>query len=190
MRHDFDSSTGIVHFYCDHRDANKRTLQNFLASGIVQLLRQELALEEEAATVFRRYYDRQEKAKPISLSDQLVLFTTMIESFPVIIIVIDALDECKDVEEFVHQGLEHIINVKGGLTVRILCTGRNDYSLERTIGELASYGIALEQHVTEDIEAYVADQVEYRSKARKLKVRSAELKDQIVHELSHHSGGM
>lgn len=140
--------------------------------------------------MFRRYCDRSGKPKPISLDDQLALFVTMIENFSVVTIIIDALDECKDVEEFTHQGLEHIINAKGGITVRVLCTGRNNYSLERTIGVLALYRIALEQNVTSDIEAYVADQVEYRSKARKLKIRSAELKDQIVHELSHHSGGM
>lgn len=179
-----------MHFYFDHRDANKRSLQNFLASGIIQLLRQEPALEGEAAATFRSYCDRPGKPRAISLNDQLALFITMIQKFSVVSIIIDALDECKDVEEFIHQGLEHIINEKSGIIVRILCTGRNNYSLERTIGVLASYRIALEQNVTSDIEAYVADQVEYRSKARKLKVRSAELKDQIVHELSHHSGGM
>ena len=42
--------------------------------------------------------------------------------FSVVTIVIDALDECKDIDEFVHQGLDHIINVQG-VTVRILCIG-------------------------------------------------------------------
>lgn len=147
-------------------------------------------LEGEAVAMFRKYCNRRGKPNPISLNDQLALFTTMIQKFSLVNIIIDALDESKAIEEFVHQGLEHIINVEGGVTVRILCTGRNNYSLERTVGVLASYRIALEQNVTGDIEAYVAYQVEYRSKARKLKVRSVELKDQIVHELSHHSGGM
>lgn len=137
----------------------------------------------------QRYCNRSGKPKPISLNDQIALFITIIQKFSAVIIVIDALDECKDTEEFIHHGLEKIINVKG-VVIRILCTGRNDYLLERTVGVLASYRVALENNVTSDIEAYVADQVEYRSKARKLKVRSAELKDQIVHELSHHSGGM
>lgn len=147
-------------------------------------------LEGDADTMFRRCCNRPGKPNPISLNDQLALFSKMIQKLSLVNIIIDALDECKDTEEFVHQGLEHIINVGGGVTVRILCTGRNNYSLERTIGVLASYRIALEQNVTSDIEAYVAYQVEYRSKARKFKVRSAELKDQVVHELSHHSGGM
>ncbi|KAK7713444.1 hypothetical protein SLS64_004694 [Diaporthe eres] len=159
------------------------------ASGTVQLLRQKPTLEREAASVFQRYCDRSGKSKSISLNDQIALFITMIQNFSAVTITIDALDECKDTEEFVHQGLEQIINSKG-VTIRILCTGRNDYLLERTIGVLASYRVALENNVTSDIEAYVADQVEYRPKARKLKVRSAGLKDQIVHELSHHSGGM
>lgn len=147
-------------------------------------------LEGEAAAMFRRYCNRPGKPSPISLNDQLALFISMIQNFSLVNIIIDALDESKDTEEFVHKGLEPIINVEGGATVRILCTGRNNYSLERTIGVLASHRIALEQNVTSDIEAYVAYQVEYRSKARKLKVRSVELKDQVVHELSHHSGGM
>lgn len=139
--------------------------------------------------MFQRYCNRSGKPKPISLNDQITLFITMIQNFSAVTITIDALDECKDTEEFIHHGLEKIINVKG-VVIRILCTGRNDYLLERTIGVMASYRVALENNVTRDIETFVADQVEYRSKTRKLKVRSAELKDQIVHELSYHSGGM
>lgn len=156
----------------------------------MQLLSQRPALGSEAASIFRKYRSRAEKPKPISSNDQLSLFINIIQNFSTVIIVIDALDECGDVEEFVYQGLEHILISVKDVTVRILCTGRNNYALERTIGVLASYRIALEHNVTGDIQAYVADQVEYRSKARKLKIRSAELKDQIVHELSHHSGGM
>ncbi|KAL1882218.1 hypothetical protein Daus18300_000704 [Diaporthe australafricana] len=185
----FDSSIGMVYFYFDHRDANKRALQQFLASSILQLLSQKSALEGEAASVFRRQSNRAGKLKPISLSDQLALMITMIQYFSAITIVIDALDECKDIEEFIHQGLEHIFAVKD-VTIRILTTGRNNYSLERTIAVLASYRIALEHNVASDIEEYVADEVDIRCKTRKLKVRSAELKNQIVHELSHHSGGM
>jgi hypothetical protein len=79
----------------------------------------------------------------------------MIQTFSVVTTVIDALDECKDIDEFVNQGLDHIINVRG-VTVRILCTGRSNYSLERTIGVMASYRVALEHNVTSDIHAYVA----------------------------------
>lgn len=139
--------------------------------------------------MFRIKGSRAGKLKPISLRDQLALMITMIQYFSAITIVIDALDECKDIEEFIHRGLEHIINVKD-VTIRILSTGRNNYLLERTIGVLASYRIALEHNAASDIEEYVADEVDIRSKTRKLKVRSAELKDQIVNELSHHSGGI
>ncbi|KAJ0108932.1 nkyrin repeat protein [Diaporthe amygdali] len=189
LGHGLDPSIGMVYFYFDHRDANKRTLQHFLASTTLQLLSRKPALESEVVGEFQRQCNQAEKPKPISLDEQLRLFITMTQSFDVVTVVIDALDECKDIEEFTHQGLEHIISVKD-VTVRVLTTGRNNYLLERTIGMLASYRITLEDEVVSDIEAYVTDQVEYRSKARKLKVRSTELKDQIVHELSHHSRGM
>lgn len=125
----------------------------------------------------------------MTLGDHLNLLSSMIHHFTVVYIAIDALDECKDVDEFVHQGLESIVNTED-VTIRLLCTGRNTKSLERTVGRLAAYRVALEQHITNDIETYVTDQVKSRVKARKLKVRFKALKDQIVYTLSHCAGGM
>lgn len=107
------------------------------------------------------------------------------QNISVATIVVEALDASKGIEEFIHQGLEHIDNMKG-VTV---CTGRNNCSLGKTNGVLAPCRTTLEKNITRDIEAYVAVQVEYRSRALKLQVRSAELKDHVEHELSHHLWG-
>lgn len=99
----------------------------------------------------------------------------MMQNLSVAIIVVEALDACKGIDEFIHQGLQHVDNVKG-VTVCTLCTGRNNCSLGKPIGTLVPCRIALEQNIKRDIEANVAVQVEHRFKARKLQVRSAELK--------------
>lgn len=169
-----------------HFCANQRALQSFLASGVIQPLEKcRCRSSHHVPDILRST----RKTKPISLNDQLVLFVQMMQNLSVATIVVEAQDACKDIKEFLHQGLEHIDNVKC-VTVCTLCTGRNNCSLGKSIRALVPCRVALEQNITRDIKAYVAVQAEYRFKARRLQVRSAGLKDQVSeHELSHPSWG-
>jgi len=154
--------------------------------GILQLLNQHPDHEHELASIFRKYGSDAKNA--ISLDDQLALFATLAQKFLLVTIVIDALDECIELDEFV-RGLEHLIAVTN-TTIRMLITGRNDYSLEKSVGALATYRIALEQNIESDINAFVTDEVNSRIEARKLKIRSHDLKELVIHSLSHYADGM
>jgi hypothetical protein len=154
--------------------------------GILQLLDQHPDHEHELASIFRKYGSVVKNA--ISLADQLALFATLAQKFLLVTIVIDALDECIELDEFV-RGLEHLIAVTN-TTIRMLITGRNDYSLEKSVGALATYRIALEQNIESDINAFVTDEVNSRIEARKLKIRSHDLKELVIHSLSHYADGM
>jgi hypothetical protein len=154
--------------------------------GILQLLNQHPDHEDEVACLFRKYGKYPKRA--MSLDDQLALFATLAQKFLLVTIVIDALDECKELDEFV-RGLKHFIAVTN-VTIRMLITGRNDYSLEKSVGALATYRIALEQNIKNDINAFVADEVNSRIEARKLKIRSHQLKELVIYSLSYHAHGM
>jgi hypothetical protein len=154
--------------------------------GILQLLNQHPDHEDEVVSLFRNYGSSLKRA--ITLDDQLALFATLTQKFVLVTIVIDALDECKELDEFV-RGLQHFIAVTN-VTIHMLITGRNDYSLEKSVGALATYRIALEQNIKSDINAFVTDEVNSRIKARKLKIRSHHLKELVIHILSLHAHGM
>ncbi|MCJ1430953.1 hypothetical protein MMC27_000303 [Xylographa pallens] len=153
---------------------------------MLQLLDQYPDPENEITSIFRKHGSVGKNA--ISLKDQIALFTTLAQNFRQVTIVIDALDECKKLDEFV-GGLKHLMAITS-LTIRMLTTGRNDYSLENSIGALATHRIALEQNVQNDINAFVTHEVNSRIEARKLKIRSRDLKELVIHSLSHHANGM
>ncbi|MCJ1377478.1 hypothetical protein MMC17_000573 [Xylographa soralifera] len=167
-------------------DSNKRTLQHFLAVGILQLLDQYPGYENETASMFRKYGNDAKNA--ISLDDQLTLFATLAQKFLLVTMVVDALDECKELDKFV-DGLKHLMAITK-LTIRMLTTGRSDYSLEKSVGALATHRIALEQNIKNDINAFVTDEVNSRIVSRKLKIRSHDLKELVIHSLSQHANGM
>lgn len=154
--------------------------------GTLQLLDQRSDYEEEAANLFQKYDN--DKRNQISVADQLALFITLAHSFTVVTVVIDALDECKKLDDFV-QGLEHLIR-HADVTIHMLITGRNEYSLEASVGALATYHISLEQNIGNDIDAFIKYEVNRRIEMQKLKVRSQELKGLIIHSLSRQAEGM
>ncbi|KAL9110201.1 MAG: hypothetical protein Q9227_005262 [Pyrenula ochraceoflavens] len=177
-------STSVVYFFCDHRDSNKRELQHFLAVGIIQLLDQH-PHNGDAIDLFREHHENM--AKPVSVEEQLEIFTRLSQMLSDLYVVIDALDECKRPDEFVN-GLRHFMTTSD--TARVLITGRNDYSLGHSIHDFSMHRIALEQNVESDISAFVAYEINARIDARKLKIRSPDLKKKIIHTLSRHSDGM
>ena len=126
--------------------------------------------------------------RSIDPDHQMMLFVDMAQKLQQVTIVVDALDECKEIDTLV-EGLERLATLES-LTARILATGRNNYSSRSSIGVLATYHIALEQNVGLDIHSFVTDEVNSRIQARKLKIRSQDLRDTITHVLSGHANGM
>ncbi|KAL9618968.1 MAG: hypothetical protein Q9160_006362 [Pyrenula sp. 1 TL-2023] len=181
-----DQSNGLVYFFYDHRDSNKRSFRHLLAIGMTQLLSQQPENQELALEVFRKY--GRDTSKEVTALDQLNLFGTIARRFTALTIVVDALDECNDLAEFT-KGISHLLSVSNTI-VRVLATGRSEYSLEVAVGSLATHRITLEQNISSDIHVFVVDQVHSLIEARKLKIRSLELKDIIIQTLSRQANGM
>lgn len=153
---------------------------------MVQLLSKHLDLKDQAIELFRKYGSDVKRA--ISSDDYLDLFQSQMRKFSTFTIVIDALDEGAEVEEFT-KGFESMITIPD-VVVRVLVTGRNDYSLQRSVGVSATYHISLEGNIDDDIQSFIEYEVEYRIQTRRLKVRSDELKTHIIHSLSKGAQGM
>lgn len=196
----------MVYFFCDQRDAHKRTWQDFLSTAILQLMQQRPDLEDEVLLMFENCGGSETRS--IRLRDQLRLVEKLIQRVQSLHIIIDALDESKGVEESMGpqqhkgpeedkgpeefaRGLEDLLTTGGKLVpTRILVTSRNDYALERSIGVLASQRIDLDQHITDDIIKFVTSEVKHRIEGRTLKIRSPALQNKVVHMLIHHAQGM
>ncbi len=187
IRQTSDPSHALVYFFCDRKDSNKRTLQQFLAVGLVQLISRHSSIPHEVTDLFQKKYHGDAESS-ISSEDRLRLFMTLLQNYSVFTIVIDALDECEELDEYV-GGLANILT-QPWVVVSIFVTGRYDYALQRALGTHAIYRIPLEKYVGKDIGIFIADEVKSRIQAQRLKVRSHELREHIIHVLSTRARGM
>lgn len=153
--------------------------------AVLQLLRQRHE-GFEAVEMFAK--DRTNSQTPLRTKESLNLFATLATKFSRITIVVDALDECEELEQFI-EGLATILDT-GGTTVIILVTSRNDFALEQLLSPLTTCRLSLEKNIGSDIARYVTDEVDSRISSRKLKIRNPQLKDDIVSALIGSANGM
>ena len=150
------------------------------------MLSQQPNFVAEARRVFQK--SGSDSTNAATNDDLLRLLAMSISSIDSVTIVIDALDECKELEEF--ASILRIILSTEATTVRILVTSRPDYGLRKTLEHLANYEISLDQNIQQDINHYIAGEVDARIARRQIKVRSPELRAQIKGALCSRARGM
>ncbi|EXJ69600.1 uncharacterized protein A1O5_07636 [Cladophialophora psammophila CBS 110553] len=181
-----EPAMSLVYFYFDHRNSAKRTLKSFLGAILLQLICQHPDLLDEATSLYQKYEANFGNA--ISSTDLLALLTTSIQTVGTLVVVIDAVDECTELEDFV-SALGRIVGTEGAI-VRVIATGRHDHSLQKHMGTMAAYRVTLEHNIGGDISSFVRAEVNARVAARKIRIRSPELKALVIETLSREAGGM
>jgi ankyrin repeat domain-containing protein 50 len=113
-------------------------------------------------------------------------FFRLAKSFDQIFVVVDALDECQQEEQNGIFNREQIINFIFDLTdgtpcAKVFLTSRRETDIRDALARHQTPTIQIEvRNVTEDINAYVNDHVEYLLKVKKLKLGKPILKEKIV----------
>ena len=104
--------------------------------------------------------------------------------------VVDALDECKDVEAFVYGLNELRSSMDTKTTAQVLITSRQEMDIEREIRKCHTDSMCLGHRVGPDIERFVTDQLHLRISTGKLKLRDPSLRTEITSALSNGADGM
>ncbi|KAH7127964.1 hypothetical protein B0J13DRAFT_530646 [Dactylonectria estremocensis] len=178
----------VAYFFCTHRD--KRTQQS---SNILSSLCAQLALQDEAAySILETYHDElrsnlhlQGEPEPESL---IGVLQKMGGSYNQAFLIVDGLDECDDQVEINLKNLVSLAVRDDQEKISLALLSRDEVPIRHQV-ESDFRCIELEAH-TEDIQLYVASELEQRINSRKLRLRDMTLKDQIMAKLVDGAKGM
>ena len=105
-------------------------------------------------------------------------------------VVVDALDESANPNDFAQTLHELTITIPLNTTIQVLATSREDLSVDRAIRPFSTSDLSLMSNMRSDISAYVAGEVASRISTGKLKLRNRDLASQIIAKLEEKADGM
>jgi hypothetical protein len=108
----------------------------------------------------------------------------MIRLFSTMSIVVDGIDECEDASEVT----DTLVLIATRFThVRMLLFSRRENEIELLLNDFEHLSIAT---ASQDLRLYVPAQIERRVRLGKLRIRSSDVKDEIVERLVNGADGM
>ncbi|CAH0038741.1 unnamed protein product [Clonostachys rhizophaga] len=189
LQNQSNPGSAVAYFYCTYRDSRTFSASNILSSVAAQLARQ----DEKAYELLEAYYNE------LRLGDSLPknpttkglreILSTMSTLFNRVYIIIDGLDECdNEVEENVQclLALARDSNMKKQVNIALL--SRDEVFIRESL-EIEFRVIEIEAH-TEDIQLYVASELEERIGSGRLRIRDMSLRGHIIAELVKGAKGM
>lgn len=115
----------------------------------------------------------------------MVLIKQMCSHWMRVNLVVDALDECVNLSEFV-DGLSELSKSN----IRLLMTSRHDLSSRQAISQIARSSMSLVEHMATDIDAYLREEIATRLATGSLKLRDSSLAGQIVVAVKMKANGL
>ncbi|CAH0044469.1 unnamed protein product [Clonostachys solani] len=179
----------VAYFYCTYRDPGTFSASNILSCVAAQLARQ----DEKAYALLETYYNG------LRLGDSLPkdpttkglreVLSTMSTLFNRVYIIIDGLDEC---DNEVEENIQCLLTLAGNSNIKkqvnIALLSRDEVFIRENL-EVEFNVIEIEAH-TEDIQLYVASELEERISSGRLRIRDVSLRGHIIAELVKGAKGM
>ncbi|KAI1413183.1 ankyrin repeat-containing domain protein [Hypoxylon sp. FL1857] len=183
-----DDKVASAYFFCTYKDSKTHLARNILSSLASQIARQ----NEEAFQILEEYYEELRSYKHLpgdpSPDRLLDVLARMSSFFDQVFVVVDGLDECDiHIEEVVENLLELSTRRSDGIITTALLS-RDELQIRLQL-EADFKHVDVAAH-TEDIQLYVASELEKRTSSKKLKLRDLSLKDQIMIQLVNGAKGM
>ncbi|KAG1720150.1 hypothetical protein EDB19DRAFT_1965798 [Suillus lakei] len=187
----------LAYFYCNFRDNRTTVAAAVLCSLVVQLLREskddwitkicESVPQEEGVLVsLRKLWKQKSNGEPcptdLGFLRKLLVEASTLVHLPVL--VIDALDECRDYPELVG----HLINLPEDARLRLFVTSRSETEIKNAFHRLPTMTLkdsAEQMHA--DIHAHITEQLKTRKRFSRL---PDTLKKRILEKLSTRAHGM
>ena len=170
-------SVAIAYIYCSYKEENQ-TAVNLIRSLLLQLVQRSLVISEVVA-LYDHHIERQTTP---TLDEWSKLLQSTISRFAKAFIIVDALDECPEVNETRENFLKEIQKLQS--IVNLLVTSRHDAAIEKKFERASRLEI---QANHEDIRKYL----EYRISELKLHVEAnTTLQSEIITTIVKKAKGM
>ena len=177
-----------AYFFCTYRDKKTQLSKNILSSLASQIARQ----NEQAFKILEGYYDDLKLDNDLpadpSANKLLEILSKMAACFDQVFIVVDGLDECETDDDDVAQILARLAALQGDSSITTALLSRDVIHIREQL-EVDFTHIDVEAH-TDDIQLYVACEIEKLISEKKLRIRNLSLKDQIMTQLVTGAKGM
>ncbi|XXG99332.1 hypothetical protein Hte_005669 [Hypoxylon texense] len=177
-----------AYFFCSYKDDKTHLAKNILSS-----LASQIAMQNEAAfQILEAYYKtlRPDKHLPGDPSSDILLgiIDKMSSSLDQVFIVVDGLDECDTHTDDVVHSLVDLSVSRNNKIITTALLSRDELPIRLQL-ESTFMNVDIEAHI-EDIQLYVASELENRICSKKLRLRDLSLKDQIMTQLVNGAKGM
>lgn len=180
--------TAVAYFFCTYRDPKTHVSSSILASLASQLAQQ----NETAYKLLEEYYDDLQPDDHLAgtpTAEELVeVICEMCTSYNQVHLVIDGLDECDNQVEATLRDLLVFAMTQSHEIINIAILSRDEPKIRHQL-EGHFDCMEMEAH-TDDIQLYVASELEQRINSKKLRLRNIALKDHIMAQLVSGAKGM
>ncbi|KAB2104390.1 hypothetical protein AG0111_0g7901 [Alternaria gaisen] len=177
----------VAFFYCDYKNIRSQDVVQILSSLASQLARQ----HESSFQLLKGYDNKIRPQNQLRRSpevEELVdLLRKMSDLFEDVRLIVDGLDECTENAGEVANTLRSLGD--GHAVISLCLLSRDEIDIRAELEDPMFGHIEIAAH-TEDIEHYVRTEIEERLKRKKLRLKSSDLKDEIVHQLVTRAKGM
>ncbi|KAG2120291.1 hypothetical protein BD769DRAFT_1777642 [Suillus cothurnatus] len=188
----------LAYFYCNFRDDRTTNAAAVLRSLIVQLLQQSkddwitrISEKHEPNTernldslrnLWKQQHDVKSHPTDLGFLRKLLIEASTLVCRP--ILVIDALDECKDYPDLVG----HFVNLAEDARLRLFVTGRSEQDIQEAFHDLPTLSLKdSAEQMKADIHAHITEQLKTQKRLSRL---PNELKETILGKLSGKAEGM
>ncbi|KAF3208564.1 hypothetical protein TWF191_000628 [Orbilia oligospora] len=171
--------TGVAFIYCIYNEREQQSLDDILASILVQLVLGQPVIPESVQKVYKSH--RKGEKPRLSLDEISKEITAIIKCYSRIFIVVDALDECRD-DDIRKSLLSKLFELQTVSDIRLMVTfrpGAISEALIKTRIEIRAQN--------EDLEIYLRNQM---SKLPDVVTENHELQNKIKDRISYLARGM
>ncbi|KAI9731134.1 MAG: hypothetical protein M1834_005327 [Cirrosporium novae-zelandiae] len=112
---------GVSFLYCNFKRQNEQTIDDLVAALIKQLIQEQPLVPGCVKNLYDTHHDR--KTRP-SLSELLKTLGLVIDTYPTVFIIVDALDECSIIDRIRVDFLDNILKLQLHGDIRLLLTSR------------------------------------------------------------------
>jgi hypothetical protein len=177
----------VAFFYCDYKNIRSQDVVQILSSLTSQLARQ-----HESCFQLLKDYDNElrpqhQLRRSPEVEELIDLLRKMSNYFEDVRLIVDGLDECNEQAGEVARKLKSLGSDHAVISMCFL--SRDELDIRTELDSLMFGHIEIAAH-TEDVEHYVRTEIEDRLKKKKLRLKSSNLKDEIVRQLVTRAKGM
>jgi hypothetical protein len=177
----------VAFFYCDYKSLNSQNIVSILGSIASQLARQNEDSFQLLKTYHKALHPQHQLKQSPEIEQSIQLIRSMSSTFEDVRIIVDGLDECGHSTLEVLEAFKSLIHEHETLSLALL--SRDEIEIREELGSPACAYIEIAAH-TKDLEHYVRSEIENRINKKKLRVKSVELKEEIVLQLVSRAQGM